>query len=231
VPQAANDTVVIEGDSGTVSWGGVYPLIPYTLSGNFHVADLGIDGYGLNWMVQRKTSRLARFVQLGHVGTGWIDPATDTRLGSFYNRLPTLRAQYNPSARHNICVAYSHGMGVSDEDIGTALTAYNHMVSWLNALRAEGQNWIVVIGLMWNGPPGGAKEAFNNLVIENASLLNISYFSELTPAKISIVTGAPNQLVNLYVWNEANGRYNGHGTPLLYAVESTAWSEAINAVL
>jgi hypothetical protein len=182
-------------------------------------------------MTQRKTSRLVRFVQLGRVGTGWFDPSTDIHLNSLYNRLPALRAQYNPGATRNICIACSHGMGIADGVPGTATATYNFMSSWLNALRAGGQDWIVVLGLMWTGSPGGAMEAFNKMVIGNASALNISYFSELTPSQISAIVGAPKQLVNLYLWNETNGRYNGHGSPLLYALESTAWATAINAVL
>jgi hypothetical protein len=240
VPQAANDTVVIEGDSGTVSWGGVFPLIPYIAGGNYHLADIGVDGYGLNWMIQRKTSRLVRFVQLGRVGTGWIDPTTDTNLTSLYNRIPAIRAQYNPSAKRNICIVYSHGIGITDADPGTAITTYNFMVTWLNALRDGGQNWTVVLGFIPIGNPGGAWEQFRNLVISNASTLNVSYFTELTPAQISAILTAPNKLINLYLWNETNwnetndeisGRYNGHGTPLLYVLESTAWAAAIDAVL
>jgi hypothetical protein len=231
VPQAANDTVVIEGDSGTVSWGGVFPLIAYSVGGNFHLADIGIDGYGLNWMIQRKLSRFVRYVQLGRQGCGWLDPSTDAPFSSFYNRLPALRAHYNPSARGNICVVGSHGMGLSDSDPSTVLATYNFMVSWLGALRAGGQNWTVVLGLMWGGRRGGAGEAFNSLVISNASALNISYFTELTSAQISAVEGAPNRLANLYDWRETIARYNGHPSPLGYAIESQAWAAAINAVL
>jgi hypothetical protein len=228
----ANDTVAIEGDSGTVSWGGVYPLIPYTdSSGDFHLADMGIDGHGLNWMTQRKISRLVRFVQLGRGGTGWTDPSTDTGLNSFFNRLPALKAQYNPSARRNICVAQSHGVGVNDLDPSTALTAYGFMVSWLSALRAGGQNWTVVLGLILGGRPGGGFEAFNSMVIADASSLDISHFAELTPAQISSVTAASHQLINLYKWHDPPARYGGHGSPLAYAIESTGWAAAINAVL
>jgi hypothetical protein len=231
VPQSANDTVVIEGDSGTVSWGSVFPLVPYSLSSNFHLADVGIDGYGLNWMNQRKLSRWVRYVQLGRVGCGWLDPSTDTHLSSFYNRLPALRAQYNPSAKRNICVIGSHGMGLADSDPGTAPATYSLMVSWLSALRAGGQSWTVVLGLMSGGIPGGGFEAFNQLIISNASALDVSYFTELTSAQISAVERAPKQLANLYDWKETNGRYNGHLSPLGYAAESQAWAAAINAVL
>jgi hypothetical protein len=223
VPQAANDTVVIEGDSGTVSWGGVFPLIPYRdAGGNFHLADIGIDGYGLNWVNQRKLPRLVRFVQLGRVGCGWTDPSTDTHLSSFYNRLPLLRAQYSPSAKRNICVVYSHGVGIS----------FSNMVSWLDALRAGGQDWTVVIGLLWSVGAGCAGfDEFNRLIVNNAAALNISYFTELTPAQVSAIESAPNHLINLHVWNETPGRYGGHGSPLLYALGSSAWAAAINAVL
>jgi hypothetical protein len=231
VPQAANDTVAVEGDSGTVSWGSVYPLIPYAVSGNFHLADVGIDGYGLNWMIQRKLSRPVRYVQLGRSGCGWLDPSSDTHLSSFYSRIPALRAQYNPRAKRNICIVGSHGMGLADSDPSSAQATYRFMVSWLNALRAGGQNWIVVLGLLWHTKPGGAGEAFNNLIINNVASLNISYFTELTPAQISAIQTAPNNLINLYLWNETKGRYNGHGSPLLYAIESSAWATAINAVL
>jgi hypothetical protein len=230
VPQAANDTVVIEGDSGTVSFGSVYPLIPYTTEGNFHLADIGIDGYGLNWMTQRKTSRLVRFVQLGMNGVGWTDPTTDTHLGSLLNRLPAIRAQYNPSAKRNICLANLHGGGVNDVIPSTAITTYNFMVAWLNALRDGGQDWIVVLGL-FGGAPGGALEQFSNLIIANAAALNVSYFTELTPAQVAAILEAPNQLANLYAWLDDNHRYKGHLTPLVCALESTHWAAAIDAVL
>jgi hypothetical protein len=231
VPQAANDTVVIEGDSGAVSWGSVFPLIPYIAGGNYHLADIGIDGYGLNWMTQRKTSRFVRFVQLGRVGAGWVDPMTNTPLGSLNNRVPAIRAQYNPSAKRNICIVYSHGVGLIDTDPSTAITTYNFMVAWLNALRDGGQDWIVVLGLFWDGAPGGAVEQFRNLLIANASTLNVSYFTELTPTQAAAILEAPHQLVNLYAWLEANQRYGGHVTPLLDALTSTAWATAIDAVL
>jgi hypothetical protein len=232
VPQAANDTVVIEGDSGTVSWGGVFPLIPYRdVGGNFHLFEAGIDGYGLNWMNQRKLSRLVRYVQLGHPGSGWLDPADWDVIGNFNTRLPYIKVQYSPTAKRNICVAGSHGVGVNDQDPTSAQTTFNFMVDWLNGLRAGGQNWTVVVALLWGGQPGGGFEAFNNLVISNAAAMNISYFTELTAAQLSAIGLAPNKLVNLYEWNEVNSQYDGHATPLGYAIESQAWAAAINAVL
>jgi hypothetical protein len=120
-------------------------------------------------------------------GTGWIDPSTDfdpmgnMTLNSSFHRLPALKAQYSPSAKRNICVAYSHGINKADPT-----NTYNFMVSWLNALRSGRQNWIVVIGLFWNrdgSVPDAAMQVFNALVIANASSLNVSYPPSCRPRR------------------------------------------------
>jgi hypothetical protein len=102
--------------------------------------------------------------------------------------------------------------------------------SWLNALRARGQNWTVILGLVPFGTPGGAIEAFNNTVIANAGSLNVSCFARLTPEQITAIRDAPNQLSNLYIWVSGT-RYGTHPSSLTYDLESPAWAASINAAL
>jgi hypothetical protein len=180
-------------------------------------------------MIQRRLSRRVRYVQLGHVGSGWLDPST-AGMSSFLKRLPALKAQYTASAKRNICVVYSHGMGIMPGDAGSVVTTYAFMVEWLNALRAGGQKWTVVVGLTWD-TSNPQLEAFKTLVVKNAAALDISYFTELAPAQIAAIKAAPEELANLYRWNEAKARFGGHGSPLLYAMQSAAWAKAINLVL
>jgi hypothetical protein len=231
VPQSANDTVVVEGNSQALSTGCVFPLIPYQVDGNYRIADIGVDGHGLNAMVQRMTSRRARFVQLGWGGSGWIDPATGGLLSYLY-RIPVIKAQYNPNARRNICVVQASIVGVNDADLNSATTVYDYMLSWLNELRSGDQNWTVLVALSNSiPPPGGALEYFYNMVVDNAVALGYACFLSTTTDQISYIIEGSHELIKLYVWDYGTTRYNGHGTTALFALESWNWANAINAAL
>ena len=154
VPQAANDTVVIEGDSWALSTVSVYLLVSVhgrrqfparrdrhrwirpELYGSAHdVAPGAIRATWLGWL------RLDRPVRRGAI--------------QFLQSSPFSSRPISSTAKRNICVAYSVGVGIVDTDLNTASVTYNHMVTSLNALRAGGQNWTVILGLVPFATPEG----------------------------------------------------------------------------